>query len=70
MAFRASKELMEAYNKVFNEHGEVRPCGRQVCIDLINACEKFGPDCICFGNNETGQMNIESIKNYVLYGKG
>lgn len=64
-----NKKLMEAYYKVFDVQGNVRACGREVCSKLIEACEE-DEDMIYFGNALTGEMNVEAIKNYILYGKG
>lgn len=70
MAFiQTNQKLIKAYNKVFDAQGNVSACGRQACIDLIKACEQE-KDNIYFGNSETGQMEVEVIQNYVLYGKG
>lgn len=69
MAFIPNQKLKEAYDKVFDEHGNIRPCGREVCIKLIEACSE-DEDMIYFGNSTTGEMEVETIKNYVLYGEG
>lgn len=56
--------VKDAYYKVFDTCGNVRACGRETCIELIEACSCRQPD-IYFGNVETGQMNIEAIKEFV-----
>lgn len=53
--------MMEKYNKVFDENGDIKACGRDACKQLILACMEKWPD-IDFGNPETGIMNVENIK--------
>lgn len=46
----------EAFAAVFDENGNVKPCGRQACRDLIEQCNKY-----MFGNLATGMMNVNAI---------
>lgn len=52
--------LKELYYRCFDEDGNVKNCGRQNCINLIVACQKFGDR--NYGDIITGYMNIENIK--------
>lgn len=60
----ANEKLINAYEKVFDEHGRIRPCGRDACISLIEECKKVQPK-VYFGNVKTGKMDIEAIKEFV-----
>lgn len=60
----ASKKLIEAYEKVFDTQGKIKPCGRDVCISLIEECEKVEHQTY-FGNHITGIMDIDAIKQLV-----
>lgn len=53
-------ELRNMYNRVFNENGEIKTCGREVCKTLINAINQ--ETSVYVGNPETGMMNIDNIK--------
>ena len=57
------KAFMEQYNRVFDTDGNVKPCGREECKNLINMCkiELPGED---FGNPMTGMMNVENIQKF------
>lgn len=67
---KSSKELMteefvKLYDKVFDEQGNVRTCGREACKDLIRFCQSYadGSSNICFGNEKTGFMKVQEIKH-------
>ena len=55
--------FLQQYNKVFDANGQVKACGRQECMNLINMCKMEEPyeD---FGNPLTGMMNVENIKKF------
>lgn len=57
-------KLEMAYNKVFDAQGNVRACGREACIALIEECEKI-ESYTYFGDVKTGRMDIEAIKRLV-----
>ncbi|MCI8353236.1 MAG: hypothetical protein HFJ58_06670 [Clostridia bacterium] len=57
----ANQKLMDAYEKVFDAQGEIKPCGRGACISLIEECEKVKHQ-VYFGDSHTGRMDIEAIK--------
>ena len=57
-------KIMEQYNKVFDEQGNIRKCGREECKKLIELCEAFQSD-IDFGSLQTGFMNVKNIKKLV-----
>lgn len=52
--------LKELYDKCFDEQGNIKQCGRQNCINLILACQKFGGR--NYGDIETGYTNVDAIK--------
>jgi len=55
--------FINQYNKVFDEQGKVKACGREACIDLINMCKVEEP-LTDFGNPLTGMMNVENIQKF------
>lgn len=57
------KDFLLKYDKVFDENGKVRLCGRDACIDLIISCHSIEKQTVgYFGSIVTGMMNIENIK--------
>lgn len=56
------EEFLKLYEKVFNENNNIKICGRQNCINLIEAAQKIEPN-IDFGNVKTGFMNTQNLKN-------
>lgn len=60
------EELIQQYDKVFDKNGHIKFCGRDVCVRLIQLCEKQFPDAeVSFGNKGNGFLNVENIKKYV-----
>lgn len=55
--------FINQYNKVFDENGNTKACGREACMDLINMCKVEEPF-TDFGNPMTGMMNIENIQKF------
>lgn len=55
------QEFEKTYNQVFDEHGNVKSCGREVTRKLISLCQLVDTN-TDFGNRETGFMNTENIK--------
>ena len=55
--------FINQYNKVFDEQGNVKACGREACMDLINMCKVQEPS-TDFGNPLTGMMNVENIQKF------
>ena len=57
------------YERVFDEDGNTKVCGREACIDLIVACSDFIYNAtgiyVDYGNNKTGMMNIDNIKKLI-----
>lgn len=53
-------ELEHMYNRVFDENGEIKACGREVCKTLINVINQETSAYV--GNPETGMMDIDNIK--------
>lgn len=58
--------MEEKYKKVFDNSGNVKNCGRDVCKELIVACMERWPG-IDFGDVESGMMNVENIQK--MFGK-
>lgn len=58
------KNIKEEYKKVFDENGQIMPCGRNKCISLIELMEKRFPN-VDFGDSKTGFMKPEKIKLYM-----
>lgn len=57
-------KLVKKYHVVFNNEGDIKPCGRKACQDLILTCSQMEPN-ENFGNLNTGIMNVEAIKKFV-----
>ena len=57
-------ELKQLYAEVFDTNGNVKVCGRQSCIDLIDALEYVTGTRDVWGNIQTGAMNIDKINSY------
>lgn len=57
--------LLNLYNLVFDEKGNVRPCGRENCVNLITFIEGVTHTHGFYGNADSGIMNTEVIKQYV-----
>lgn len=53
-------ELKNMYNKVFDEKGEIKICGREACKLLIKAINEESS--VDVGNPETGMMNVDNLK--------
>jgi hypothetical protein len=54
------KGILEQYNKVFDQNGNVKNCTRAECMLLIKMLEEKFPD-EDFGNDKTGFMDTERI---------
>lgn len=52
--------IEELYEQVFDEQGNVKPCGRKVCQELMMICEQIIHE-PC-GDKENGFMNVEKVK--------
>lgn len=59
-------EFYNCYNIVFDRDRNIKPCGREAVINLINASDKIEPD-VKHGNTHNGFMNEYLIKK--LYDK-
>lgn len=56
-------DIKELYSAVFDEHGEIKLCGREACKRLISACLERNPNGD-FGDINTGMMNVANIKEF------
>ena len=57
--------LKSLYDIVFDEDGNVKPCGRQNCINLITFINGVTHTEGIYGNKDTGHMEVEAIKQFV-----
>ncbi len=55
------KELSSAFDAVFDNEGQIKACGRYACMNLINLMKKYSSEDV--GDEETGRINIETMKN-------
>ena len=62
MAMKELEKLKDDYQAVFDENGNVKACGRTLCMNLMYTLKKFRPDAE-LGNFATGVMNVEVVKN-------
>ena len=57
--------MIELYYAVFDKNGAIKPCGREACKKLIEACQNACTKDIDFGNKETGMMNVTNIHRFM-----
>lgn len=63
----STSKFKELYDKAFDENGDIKNCGRNLCKALIREANALRPDLtknqsLYFGNCKTGFMNITTIK--------
>lgn len=56
----ANLTIKEAYEAVFTEDGVIKACGREVCKQLILACQAKDQKTY-FGDKETGMLCLSSL---------
>lgn len=69
--FSKCNKFIELYNEVFDESNNIRACGRNKCIKLIECAEAIDSN-KNFGSVESGMMNISNIielYNYITNNK-
>ena len=49
-----------AYNEVFDENGEMKACGRDVCMKLIVAANNVGDE--EYGDLDFGRLDVDAVK--------
>lgn len=55
------QNITTLYERVFDDEGNVKACGRRACQELMMALERFvGTSC---GDKENGYMNIPAVKD-------
>ena len=54
------QRLRDLFNNCFAGDFRVKPCGREACINLIEAMQRSL--CGAYGNAETGFMDIDAIR--------
>lgn len=57
----SEKDFVSIYNDVFDQNGNIKPCGRTITSKLIELAQVLKPG-IDFGNKNTGVMNVVNIK--------
>jgi len=55
-------QFKKLYNEVFDANGNIKPCGRRKCIELIELAKQIKPN-NNYGNNVNGFLNIIVIKD-------
>lgn len=50
------------YNQAFDENGNVKACGREVCRELILLANQIEKN-VKHGDEFTGMMDVQAIKN-------
>ncbi len=52
-------ELMIAFEAVFDEMDQIRSCGKDACIQLIKAMQKYTKEDV--GDDRTGTVHVEKM---------
>lgn len=65
ITMKRENDFLECYSKVFAPNGEIKECGRDVCINLILKCLKLDESGVDYGNVGTGFLNIDAVKQLV-----
>jgi hypothetical protein len=55
-------DMAKLYERVFDNEGNIKACGREACKELILACEAKTGEVGKYGDSETGWMNPDAIK--------
>lgn len=63
--FNLRREVLEemlpvVYSEVFDEQGNVKACGREKCLELIEICSELDPFNY-YGDSKQGFLNEENI---------
>lgn len=58
-------QLMLLYERVFDNQGNIKLCGREACKELIRVCREMQHG-IDFGCTDTGIMNVDNIKRFYM----
>lgn len=59
------KEFLNYYDRVFDQNGNIKPCGRFACQKLIELSDKIEPG-IIHGDIKTGMMKVKKIKDLYI----
>ena len=57
----SSGDISSLFNQVFDREGNIRLCGRDICMSLILSCYKLDRY-TDYGNPNNGMMNVTNIK--------
>ncbi len=66
ITMKRENDFLECYSKVFAPNGEIKECGRDVCINLILKCLELDDSGVDYGNVSTGFLNIKAVKQLVV----
>lgn len=61
---KLADDFLSMYHQVFDEVGNVKPCGRDMTKSLIRIAQQLQPD-VDFGDLRTGYMNVEHMHNLI-----
>lgn len=56
------KQFIQTFNEVFDENGNVKPCGREKCKELIAIASRIDNK-TNFGDIHTGFMKVKNLKH-------
>lgn len=59
--------FLNAYNTVFDANDNIKACGRQACIKLIDIANEIEPE-VSHGNTSNGMINtylLNKLKNKI-----
>ena len=62
------QELSSAFDAVFDAEGQIKNCGRAVCMHLISLMKRHSSEDV--GDEKTGMINIETMKSEYLKLRG
>lgn len=54
------ENLKAAHDAVFDENGQIKNCGREVCINLINLMRTYTTKDV--GNENTGKIEVPTMQ--------
>ena len=61
MSEQKLRELSSAFNDVFDSNGEIKNCGRALCMKLIIMMKEYSSEDV--GDEKTGMININTMKS-------
>ncbi len=64
MSSQKIDEIMNLYNQVFDENGNIKLCGRETCKQLMLALNEIFKT-VKFGDMDSGFLYIDVVKEYI-----